>query len=49
MTVGTAGTSMTITGIGTVTGLFDGGFPSEETVTMFIGAPLVRGSGFWLL
>ena len=36
---------MTITGIGTVTGLFDGGFPEEETVTMFLGAPLIRGTG----
>ena len=45
VTVGTAGTSMTITGIGTVTGLFDGGFPEEETVTMFLGAPLIRGTG----
>ncbi len=45
VSVANDGSSMSITGIGTVTGLFDGGFPSEETVTMFIGAPLVRGSG----
>ena len=45
VSVANDGSSMSITGVGTVTGLFDGGFPSEETVTMFLGAPLVRGSG----
>ena len=45
VSVANDGSSMSITGVGTVTGLFDGGFPSEETVTMFLGAPLIRGSG----